>query len=96
MGVPNSCARFEREGRLPLYQSRRHRNSVPFHCQTASASAIRVMHGVFPGRESALAAVLGEVGFRALREVVFPRGFEAGPRLIEASRVAGAGLAAVR
>jgi hypothetical protein len=42
-----------------------------------------------------LAAILDEVGFAASWEVVSPRGFEAGARLIEAWRVAGAPLAAV-
>jgi hypothetical protein len=41
------------------------------------------MHGVFPGRENSLAAMLEKVGLRASREVFFPRGFEAGPGLFE-------------
>jgi hypothetical protein len=42
------------------------------------------MHGVFPGGEGALAAMLDEVGFGASREVVLPRGFELGSYLVEA------------
>jgi hypothetical protein len=53
------------------------------------------MHGVFPGREGTLAAMLDEIGLRASREVVFPRRFKAGPRLIETWRIARAPLAAV-
>jgi hypothetical protein len=55
-----------------------------------------VMHGVFPSRPSTLAAICGEVGFGASREVRFPRRFESGPRLIEGCRVAGAGPTVVQ
>jgi hypothetical protein len=41
------------------------------------------MHGVFPCRPGALATILNEVGLGATRKVIFPCGFEAGPRLIE-------------
>jgi hypothetical protein len=41
------------------------------------------MHGVFPSRKGALAAMLEEIGFGASREVIFPRRFKAVPRLIE-------------
>ena len=43
-----------------------------------------VVHRVFPCRPGALAAVLDKVGLGALRQVVFPCGFEAGACLIEA------------
>jgi hypothetical protein len=42
-----------------------------------------IMHGVFPGRKSTLAPMFDKVGFGASRKVVFPRDFEASPRLIE-------------
>jgi hypothetical protein len=53
------------------------------------------MHGVFPGRPGALAAIRAKIRFCASREVIFPSGLEVGPRLVEARRVAGAGPAAV-
>jgi hypothetical protein len=52
------------------------------------------MHGVFPGGPCALAAMLDEVCFGALREVFFPRSFEVGSRLIEACSIATARQAA--
>jgi hypothetical protein len=54
------------------------------------------MRAILPGSPGALAAILVEIGFRAFREVVFPGDIEARPRLIEARRIAGAVMPAVR
>jgi hypothetical protein len=43
-----------------------------------------VIHGAFPSRPGALAAILDEVGLGALKQVVFPCGFKADAGLIEA------------
>jgi hypothetical protein len=56
----------------------------------------RIVHGVFPSGERALAAVLDEVGFRTLREIVFPCGFEVIPGFVEGRCIAGAGPSALR
>ena len=61
-------------------------------CRERQAS---VMHSVFPGGEGALAAMLEEIGFSALREVVFPRALKFGPGQFKARRVSGAQPAAV-
>jgi hypothetical protein len=75
----------KRADRCSLYRSRgateTTRPSTGRLCRQRQAS---VMHSVFPGREGAVAAILDKVGFCASWEVVFPRGFEASPRLIEA------------
>jgi hypothetical protein len=54
-----------------------------------------VVHGVFPCRPGALAAILDEISFRASREITFPRGLKTGARLFEACRVAAAGETAM-
>jgi len=53
------------------------------------------MHGVFPGREGALAAMVGEVGFSTSWEVFLPCRLKARTRLFKARRVAGTRSAAV-